>query len=386
MVFGALFYVVYVAQFNYLNTYLLYITSAGVGFGAAMIWSAQVKQSMSCKENFCYLMKLFLQGNFLSLNSDPSTMSRNSGIFWAMITSSVVIGNTFAYFEFQGLTDIDTSHRITVSSVLAILCACSMATFLLLRPIKEEHLLSTRKVATPKEAFLATFKLLSTPDMLLLTSTFFYMGLVLEFRIGEYGSCIGNVMKFGIKAKGLVGLHGIMGGVGAMTGGLLFGIFGKVVIRHGRNVVVTLGFIVHMIAFVMIYIDIPNMAPFGNTNDSAIIDPNPYIAIACSYLLGFGDACFNTQIMSLLGTVYTAKSASAFSIFKFVQSSAAAIAFFISTIMPLHYQLSIMGLFGIFGTTAFLKVELSSRREEKMKSIIQDAISAIGQEKKQQLN
>jgi hypothetical protein len=43
------------------------------------------------------------QGTFLSLNSDESTMSRNSGLLWAIQTSSSFFGNLFVYFLFKDL-------------------------------------------------------------------------------------------------------------------------------------------------------------------------------------------------------------------------------------------------------------------------------------------
>ena len=42
-------------------------------------------------------------------------MERNSGIFWAMLQCSLLIGNTFVYFQFQDLDDIDKDTRLTVS-------------------------------------------------------------------------------------------------------------------------------------------------------------------------------------------------------------------------------------------------------------------------------
>lgn len=43
------------------------------------------------------------------------------------------------------------------------------------------------------------------------------------------------------------------------------------------------------------------------------------IALLCSFLLGLGDSCFNTQLYSILGRVYAEHSTPAFAIFKFIQ-------------------------------------------------------------------
>lgn len=44
MFIGALCYAAYIATFFYLNDYLLYSGSAVIGFGAALIWTAQVSK------------------------------------------------------------------------------------------------------------------------------------------------------------------------------------------------------------------------------------------------------------------------------------------------------------------------------------------------------
>lgn len=43
------------------------------------------------------------------------------------------------------------------------------------------------------------------------------------------------------------------------------------------------------------------------------------VALLCSFLLGLGDSCFNTQLYSILGRVYAEDSNPAFAIFKFIQ-------------------------------------------------------------------
>lgn len=69
----------------------------------------------------------------------------------------------------------------------------------------------------------------------------------------------------------------------------------------------------------MIFLNLPNNSPFGDTDEKAFIKSNAFIAIFCSFLLGLGDACYNTQIYSILGDVYADNSAPAFAIFKFIQ-------------------------------------------------------------------
>ena len=100
-------------QFYLPNTIALYALSAVLGVGAAIIWTGQ--------------------GNFLTLNSDEATMSRNSGIFWAMLQLSMVIGNTFVFFQFQGLNDIDKHTRSFVVIVLLVVCCVGVITLGLLR-------------------------------------------------------------------------------------------------------------------------------------------------------------------------------------------------------------------------------------------------------------
>lgn len=47
--------------------------------------------------------------------------------------------------------------------------------------------------------------------------------------------------------------------------------------------------------------------------------PSVSITLLCSFLLGLGDSCFNTQLYSILGRIYAHDSTAAFAIFKFIQ-------------------------------------------------------------------
>lgn len=129
------------------------------------------------------------------------------------------------------------------------------------------------------------------------------------------------------------------------------------------------------------------------------------VALLCSFLLGLGDSCFNTQLLSIIGFRFRDNSAPAFAIFKFIQvgmcfcfrgvlgtlllklessdivmqegtgsditvavsphlavvfapqSILAALAFFYSNFLLLHWQLLIMVVLGFAGSLSFFVAE-----------------------------
>lgn len=60
-----------------------------------------------------------------------------------------------------------------------------------------------------------------------------------------------------------------------------------------------------------------------DTQEVSVFDPPiAGIALLCSLLLGFGDACINTQIYTMLAGAFASNSVAAFAVFKFTQVSA----------------------------------------------------------------
>ena len=100
------------------------------------------------------------------------------------------------------------------------------------------------------------------------------------------------------------------------------------------------------------------------THTKAYIELNPEVAIFGSFLLGFGDACFNTQIYALIGSVYKDNSAPAFAIFKFVQSGFVAISFFYSKHLELQWQLLLLAIFCISGTISFICMDITMKNSK----------------------
>uniref|UniRef100_A0A8C7M246 Major facilitator superfamily domain containing 11 n=1 Tax=Oncorhynchus mykiss TaxID=8022 RepID=A0A8C7M246_ONCMY len=361
MFFSGLVYSGYIAMFIHPYTWSFYTASVVVGIAAAILWTAQ--------------------GNLLTINSTDATIGRNSGIFWALLQFSLFFGNMYIYFAWHGHVHISDKDRQTVFISLTVISLVgSFLFFLIQKPEPEatpseasESLLQTESTETQLTDMcsLLTEKALQlsvTKEMLLLSISIAYTGLELTFYSGVYGTCIGAMTQFGNDAKSLIGLSGIFIGLGEILGGGVFGMLNKCN-RFGRNPVVLLGLITHFVAFYLIFLNIASDAPIApeeGTHLQAYITPRYTVALLCSFLLGLGDSCFNTQLLSIVGFMFREDSAPAFAVFKFVQSITAALAFFYSNYLLLHWQLLIMVVVGFLGTLSFFVAEwvvVSSRRD-----------------------
>ena len=121
----------------------------------------------------------------------------------------------------------------------------------------------------------------------------------------------------------------------------------------------------HILALVVAFLDFPFKSTMEDANEAAYIDPPcPYFAFLGSFLLGLGDAFFNTQIISILGCIFENNSAAAFAIFKLAQSSMAAVALSYSAAIALPFQLLILAVFCILGTIGFCTVEWQTRNNQ----------------------
>ncbi|XP_035384859.1 UNC93-like protein MFSD11 isoform X2 [Electrophorus electricus] len=354
MFFSGILYSGYIAVFITPSTWSFYFTSVLIGIGAALLWTAQ--------------------GYFLLENSDVTTINRNTGIFWALLQCSMLFGNLYVYLGWKGKTEISDQDRKVMFIALLVTSVLGTLSFLILRksPLLEEEVLpeeegrpllykqrATSAIMEAKKDFKTILCLFRTKTILLLSICMAYTGLELSFCSGVYGTCIGATTHFGDEAKALIGISGIVVGFGEIVGGGLFGLVLKNS-RFRRTSVVFLGMVVHFVAFYLIFLSIPDDAPVvfhTSPLHTPYMSPSVFIAMLCSFLLGLGDSCFNTQLYSILGCIYMDQSAPAFAIFKFVQSIFAAMAFFYSGYVLLSWQLLVMVVLGFTGTLCFFVVE-----------------------------
>ncbi|CAD6993703.1 unnamed protein product [Ceratitis capitata] len=356
MLVGSLTYTLFMVTFLFPSNWLLYLMSGVLGAGAAITWTGQ--------------------GNFLARCSDLSSISRNSGIFWALLQCSMFFGNIFVYYQFQAKEHIDADTRNVVIGVLTAVAILGIVFLAALRPMPDNSVGTSEAQRQEQQnrtgwgsavyAFKSAGKLFITRDMLLLSVAFLYTGMELSFFSGVYGPSIGFTKKIHTTPKEIVGLAGICIGAGEVFGGGLFGILAKKTTRFGRDPIVIAGYVIHMVAFFLIFLNLPDNAPFKDTEDISYLDPpRPWVALLCAFMLGLGDACMNTQIYSMLGGVYVKNSVGAFALFKFTQSTAAAISFFYSSHLGLRAQLGILVVFGTLGTACFCIVEWAVKRRQR---------------------
>ncbi|KAI6654886.1 UNC93-like protein MFSD11-like [Oopsacas minuta] len=383
MIISASLYTIYIATIIYPIVWTILIASFFIGLGAGTLWTAQ--------------------GAYLCENSNENTSGRNSGIFWALLQASLFIGNIFVYlfllFSSDGNNEaytLSTTQNRVIFAVLTVFCALgTLSVLTLTKPVSNKDYVivvnrfgrdSVHDVEANEKpmrndvllqmglAFVRAIKLLCTKEIMFFCLLFAYTGLELNFFSGVYGSCIGNVKldSFGVR---YVGLNGAFIGIGEVLGGLSFMIIGHYFKGKARAFIVLFGYIVHMVTFYMIYLNLPNRSPSTDINiphselqKGAIgLHSNIYVALFDSFLLGLGDSCFNTQIYAFITSVYVGDtSAPAIAIYKFFQSISAMIAFFYNPLLNLNWQLLILVVSGTIGTLGYMVTEFFESRRKKV--------------------
>lgn len=340
MIAGGSLYCLFIGLFLKPMQETLYTSSILVGLGAAVLWTAQ--------------------GKFLAQNSNLNTMTRNTGIFWALFQSSLIWGNLFVYFKFSGVQEINSSVRTILFISLTVVGCFGVLLMLLFRSPSKR---SNEPKESMKEVFVRSLQLIVTKEMMMLAVLFLYTGLETSFWSSVFITSVGHTKHFGTQAKQLVGFSGLATGLGQILGGLLFGILGNCAPskRPDKSLVVFIGFLAHITSFFLIFLTFHPLSPLVEVSGFSYFAPNMYIVLGCAFLLGFGDSAFNTQIYPILCLIFPVDISSACALFKFLQSLAAASAFVYSLKLLLHWQLLILAIMSLMGTFFFFLADRSSK-------------------------
>ena len=336
LVIGAATYALYLSLFLYPNNPCLYIYSVIVGFGAAILWTAQ--------------------GTLMVAYSTKATMDRNATIFWAFFMSSMLIGPTYVLFSWHGKDTIDDHDRIVLYTMLTAFAGGAVVIFALLK----NPATNSNSRFDPRQAVNAlkdSLNLARQKQMLLLMVTFAYTGFVVSVYNLVLPTAVGSTEALP-NAKSMVGLVGLLVGTGEIVGALTYGFLIKIAPQWSRGFIIIFSLVCHCISFMLMFLAIPANAVLEDSGDQqSYIQPTETIVAITAVTLGLGDSGFNTQIMGIIGLLYKNESAPAFALYKFAQSFTAAIGFFYASVLALNWQLFIITLFAIAGACSFLAVE-----------------------------
>jgi len=343
MFVGGFGYTLYSAQMLYLSNWFLYGSAVLNGLGAALLWTSQ--------------------GKFLSINSEPHTVGRNAGLFWVLYQMSGVLGSTFVLLLFRNVEVIDEVTRWRVGWALTAMCLGGQLLVLFLRPTPWAEK-GAGRISSPVQGVLSCLRLLTTSNLLLLSFVFLYSGLETSFWAGAFPSSVSFTLQLASR-KMVMGLCSVMVPVGSIFGGGALILFKSFVNRVGRGPVVCIGLLFHSFAFLGCLLFLPHPSPLGDTEEEALMEPRIEVLALISFLLGTGDACLNTQVLSLLGGSYKAKSAEAFALMKLVQSIGIAGGFSLFTSTGLRWQLLLLQIVAVISTACFCLVEKRLKRESE---------------------
>ncbi|KAH7698937.1 Ion channel regulatory protein [Aphelenchoides avenae] len=343
MVAASLFYALFEAGFLVLNEAFLYATSALLGLAAALLWSAE--------------------GNYLALNSDEKTAGRNAGIFWAVSQSCQTIGGVFLLIAFEVMGDSHSISDTSTKVLYGVFTAASVVGVVILallrkpsqwpaKPIQPKKVGVKGPKQTHWQVMVSTLKLATEKPMIFMAVVFAVSGIKLSFKSGIFPTAISFTQRLGANTKTLLAWSTVLGGLGQITAGTIFGILNT---RNwiGRSGIVAFGTVVLVGCFGAIYAALPRLSSLQKTDDVGLIEPSTPIILAVSYILGLGDGCWNTQMFTFIVAHYPERSAQGFSIFMFFQSFLTCAAFYYSTLLDLHWHIYILTAGTIAGAICY---------------------------------
>ncbi|KAL3285308.1 hypothetical protein HHI36_019417 [Cryptolaemus montrouzieri] len=338
MVIGCATHILFIVSMIHPFPVVISVGSVLVGIGSAFLWTGQ--------------------GNYLVRNSTEKNISMNCALFWTILQASVLFGSIFVYFRFYDVSFIDDKLRLSVVWLLLGLSGTSFLIFLMIPNCVNEDALSGPCGTRPDilQVLIGIGNSLQSVYILLLCSPFFFLGAAIIFFIVTYGVVIGHTTHLE-RPKQLAPLAGVFIGLGEITGGGALLIFGAYNSKSRRSAIVIFGCVLFILAQILIFINLPNEAPFGDTDDFSIIEPSAVLVIGSAFMLGLADTCFNTQIMAALGSNYPKNSASVFAVFKFVQTIGAVVALAYSALVILYGIITILIGLSLFTTISYVVSE-----------------------------
>jgi len=302
---GALGYVIYLASNLYPRYYTLIPGAAIIGFGAAVLWTAQ--------------------GAFMAKCSTESTLGFHSGVFFGLFQLNAIIGNLMAALV------LFLGKGISLVFWILFVCGCvADFLFLFLKNPPPKVIMKDDKGSINIGETLVMF---TEPKMLLMTVVLIYSGFSQSFFYSRFPqsiplSYLGFVMA-------TFGAADTLGSV----------VMGRLSDKIVKKPVLIFATICGCGAYAMTYI--LHLEEFGI-----------YIFFVIAVLLGLSDAGYNTQLYSVFGLFQPTKLESAYAFLKCIQAATTAIAFVYSLFWDLKQISLCMLISNVCGIICFIICDL----------------------------
>eukprot|EP00026_Physarum_polycephalum_P007093 Phypoly_transcript_07147.p1 GENE.Phypoly_transcript_07147~~Phypoly_transcript_07147.p1 ORF type:complete len:410 (+),score=45.47 Phypoly_transcript_07147:79-1308(+) len=274
---GAVCYCVFIAANMHVVQPILLGASAIVGFGAAVLWTAQGSTVIRC--------------------APPAKLGAYNGLFFGIFQWAQVIGNLLA-----GILLAKGISEYLLFLILTIIGSTSLIGFLFLRRPKAPPASSGDSFSS---RILQTFSVMFTKQMALLYLAMIYSGISQTYMFGVFP---------GTRPKKQVGYIMTAFGVADVIGSLVAGYVSD---KIGRLPIIFICAVSMSAGSIVFFLQDPVHA----------LSDARYISYIIAILLGIADSGFNTQIYATLGFVFPDRVEAAIGAFKFFQAGSSAVLF-----------------------------------------------------------
>jgi MFS family permease len=280
LMFGAVCYCIFIAANMKVEKPILLGASAIIGFGAAVLWTAQ--------------------GSAVIHNAPSSKLGSYNGLFFGIFQWAQVIGNLLA-----GILLAKNISDFWLFCILTIIGSTSLIGFMFL---KRPQATETPKEVEPVLKRLGqTFAVMATKPMVFLYLAMIYSGASQTYMFGVFPAT---------RPKQEVGYIMTAFGAADVLGSLVAGYASD---RVGRLPIVFTCAISMSMASIIFFMQ----------DTLHLISDATYLSYVIAILLGIADSGFNTQIYATLGNIFTDRVEAAFGAFKFFQAGSTAVLFFV---------------------------------------------------------
>jgi len=339
LIIGAVCYCVYIAANIKVTEPILLGASAIIGFGAAVLWTAQ--------------------GSVVIHSAPPAKLGAYNGLFFGIFQCAQVIGNLTAGVLLSNGTDLSKLFLI-----LTVVVSTSLAGFIFVRGdiyLSRGNRVEEGETIPVRVRLMQTVKIMTEKNMIYLYLAMIYSGISQTYMFGVFPKTrptkeVGYIMA----------VFGAADVIGSFVAGSVSDKLGRMPVLLTCAVSMTVGSVI-----------------FFLQDPLHILPDATYLSYVIAILLGIADSGFNTQIYATLGAVFPDRVEAAIGAFKFFQAGSTAVLFFVGPYVNELFYFAVTNGFLWTGTIMFfvLSVQLSSRRNYTNINSDEPTVRDIGSKK-----